>query len=130
MTDAPPLVLLTSDLATFLGIDVDEERAQMMLELAQQACATIVTLTADAKFAVLGVAARVYSTPVPVASQTTGPYSVGGTVGGISLTRAEERALRRLAGGGGAFAFSPLAADAGTNLPVWDTQGVPTVSTS
>lgn len=123
------LVVTYEDLKTFLGVDnLDIGRAQMMVELATQACSTIVTLTSDAKFVVLSVAARVYTTPVPVGNQVAGPFAQSGTVGGISLTRAEERQLRRLAGSGGAFSINPLADDAGTGLPWWDAMWDPDAS--
>jgi hypothetical protein len=117
------------DLATFLNADVDTARAFMMIDLAVQACSAIVDPVPDtANFVILSVAARAYTSPVPVSAQQAGPFSMSGTQGGISLTRAEERQLRRLAGGGGAFSFSPLAADAGTDLPWWDSNGDPTAT--
>lgn len=108
------------DLAVFMGADIDVERGTFLLGMAVQACSTIVTVTDSAKFVVLGVAARVYANPVPQGSQTAGPFNQGGAIGGISLTRAEERQLRRLAGGGGAFSIDPLPANAGCGLPWWD----------
>jgi hypothetical protein len=130
MTDAP-LVVTPDDLALFLGAQVEDNRALMMLDLAKSACSTILDpLTAPAKFVVLSAAARAYSTPVPVGAQTVGPYAASGMQGGITLDRREERQLRRLAGGGGAFSIDPLATDAGTDVPWWDTQAGPVVSTS
>lgn len=124
-------IVTNDDLATFLDADVDTGRAFMMIDLATQACAAIVDPVPDgAKFVILSVAARAYTSPIPVGAQQTGPFSMSGTQGGISLTRSEERQLRRLGGGGGAFSFSPLADDAASSLPWWDANGVTTVSTS
>lgn len=106
MTD---LVVSSSDLATFLGSPVDDDRATLILELVGDQAATLVApLPAEAKGVVLGAAARIYTNPTQVTSESVGPYSASRTFPSVSLTKQERATLRRLAGGGGAFSIDPL----------------------
>lgn len=118
-----PLVL-PSDLATYLSIaNIDEDRATLILGLAQGLCESVVSPLPDgAEAVILDVATRAWSNPANTTSDATGPLSTSyGTVsGGLWLTRQNEATLRRLAGGGGAFTIDVMPANAGQNLPWWD----------
>lgn len=118
-----------ADLSDFLGVQVDVTRAVTVLNLAQQLCATIVApLPDNALPVVIDVAARAYTNPVGASSQVAGPFSTGGTPGGIYLTRVNKATLRRLAGGGGAFTVETCPDTAGDNLPWWDYGNIQTDS--
>lgn len=106
-----------SDLQSFLGAsNIDNSRATLLIQLAQNECATIVSpLPATAIGVVLDVAARAYGNPQGVQSQHLGTASVsygnqqyGGALGGIFLTRGNKATLRRLAGSGGAYSVDTL----------------------
>ena len=116
--------MMPSDLATFLGRDVDYDRANLMLSLASELCSTVVTPVPDtARSVILDVAARAYAN-ISAATQMglgSGQISFGsGPSGGLWLTRANIAALRRAAGKGGAFSVDPTPADAGQGLPAHD----------
>ena len=91
-----------SDLAVFLGTDVDENRATLFLQLAQDKCESIVTpLPATALGVILDVAARGYGNPSGATQTAVGPFAQT-LPGGVWLTKANITELRRLGGGGGA----------------------------
>lgn len=117
-------IVSPSELGTYLNDpNIDTTRAAYMLGLAQQLCESIVTpLPAGAAAVVLDVTARAFSNPTNVQGQTAGPYNAqyGTVAGGLWLTSKNERTLRRLAGGGGAFTFDTMPTTAGQNLPWWD----------
>lgn len=136
------LPVTLEDFATYLNNpSLDEDRALMILDLAQVLCESIVTpLPSGAEIVVLDVAERAYANPTNVGgglglyAEGEGPYNdvTPGTVGGgLWLTRNNKATLRNLAGKGGAFTVDMLPADAGTGLPWWDTGSVlPDVATS
>lgn len=111
------LVVSTQDLALYLGVaSVDDDRAELLLQLAGDLCSAIVTPLPDtAKAIVLSAAARGYANPQGVSQETTGPYQVTRPWAGVYLTRAERAALKRLAGSGGAFTINPIADGATDN---------------
>lgn len=118
------LVVFPEDLGAYLSIsDIDEDRAEQVLRLAQTLCESIVAPLPDTAAAViLDVAARAWTNPTNAQSQATGPYSAsfGAVSGGLWLTRQNKATLRRLAGGGGVFSVDVLPAAAGQTLPWWD----------
>lgn len=122
MTVAP------ADLATYLGAEVDEARAQFLIDRATDLCESIVTpLPAGADAVVLDVAARAFINPTNASSQNVGPFqsSYGPAAGGLWLTKQNKATLRRLAGGSSAFSIDPTPANVldGTvtqGLPFWD----------
>lgn len=110
-------IATTTDLDTFLGLgdSIDTARAQLLLDLVEDDAASVTTpLPATARGVILTAAARAYANPAGTASETVGSVSTTyGTGGGMYLTRAERRTLRRLAGiGAGAFTIDPTPADA------------------
>jgi hypothetical protein len=112
-----------SDLATYLGVAVDEDRATLLIGYAQALCEAIVSpLPAGAKAVVTDVAVRAYSNPMNVQAQTAGQSVTFGAVsGGLWLTNQNKATLRLLSGGtGGAFTIDTMPATAGQNLPWWD----------
>lgn len=115
-----------SDLGLLLNVgDINTARAQLILELAQQACENKVSpLPSGARFIVLNVAARAYTNPTGVAAQTAGPESVtyasSASRLGIYLTADEIAELRSMAGRGGAFSINTTPDGAGTALFPWD----------
>lgn len=129
MTTPTPYSPVTTpdELAIYLGMDtIDSDRAVMMISDAQALCEAIITpLPARAKAIVRRVAAKAYLGPTNAVSEVIGPYTVHrGTNTGVYLTAADRRALRGLAGGGGAFSINPTPDDAMDNLPPWDTVGL------
>lgn len=111
-----------ADLGTYLGAEVDTDRAQFLIEKAVQLCESIITPLPDGgDTVVLDVAARAYSNPSNAQTQAAGPFSAtfGALGGGLWLTRQNKATLRRLAGSGGAFTIETLPVDAGTGLPWW-----------
>lgn len=114
-------VALPADLALFLGVaSVDEDRATLLLGLAEDAATAVLpagsVLPAAAKGVVLSVAARAWTNPSDASTESVGSVSTsywhGG--GGLSLSRSERRTVQRAAGlGGGAFTINPAPA-AGT----------------
>jgi hypothetical protein len=117
------MTVTPADLGTYLSTSVDDDRAQLLLDLAQQLCESIVKPLPDgADAVVLDVAARSYSNPANVTQEAAGPFSAnfGPVGGGLWLTRQNKATLRRLAGSGGAFSIDTMPATAGTNLPPWE----------
>lgn len=114
----------TDDLASYLGDTVDEDRAQLFLDLVMDQAASIVSPVPDAaKAVVLRAAARGYQNPTGRTSELIGPYQMSGAgVGDILLTKSDRNALRRLAGRSGAFSFDPLGID-GTDSETTDYPG-------
>lgn len=111
-----------ADLGTYLGAEVDTDRAQFLIDKAVQLCESIITPLPDGgDTVVLDVAARAYSNPSNAQTQAAGPFSAtfGALGGGLWLTRQNKATLRRLAGSGGAFTIETLPVDAGTGLPWW-----------
>lgn len=124
MTAAP--LVMPDDLGTYLGVTVDLDRAELILGLAQRLCETVVSpLPIGAEAVILDVAARAWTNPTNVQSESTGPFSAtyGQVAGGLWLTRSNRAALRQLAGGGGVFTIDTLPAAAGQSLPWWDAGG-------
>lgn len=112
MTD---LTVTSDDLASYLGSSVDEDRADLFLELAMDLAGAIVSPVPDAaKAIVLKVAASGYESPTGRSQELIGPYQISGPAGGMVMSKADRAALRRLAGGGGAFSIDPLGVT-GTN---------------
>ena len=99
-----------SDLQTFLGnSSIDSNRALMMLDGAYNLCSSIVTpLPETAAFVVLTVAARAFSNPEGITSETVGPFSVQRASAGLYLTKSDKATLRRLSGRKGAFSADTL----------------------
>jgi hypothetical protein len=104
-----PTLASSDDLRVYLGDEtIDATRADLMLQMAQDLCTTIVNpLPTTAKAVVLAVAARVFDNPTAATTEAIGGYSVA-RAGGLWLTRADKAALRRLAGGSGAFSIDTL----------------------
>lgn len=111
------LITTTADLATFMNVSVDAARAQLMLDLVEGDAGSIVfPLPPAARGVILTAAARAYANPLATASQSAEGASATWNPGGLYLSRAERRQLRRLAGiGGGAFTVDPTPADAMAN---------------
>lgn len=115
-------VVSFQDLSIYLGSDtLDQDRATLTLAAAQALCESVVSPLPQGAFAVvLDVAVRALSNPTGASQQAVGPFPVTFPVGGLMLTRANERTLRRLAGSGGAFSINLLSGYAGPSVPVWD----------
>jgi len=98
-------VATVSDLSTFTGLTLDEDRAQLLLDTIEADAASIVSpLPASAKGVILTAAARALPNPSGASSQSMGGASASWAPGGLYLTRSERMTLRRLAGGqAGAF---------------------------
>lgn len=115
-----------ADLGTYLGGNVDMDRAMALIGYATSLCTSVVNPLPDGSEAViLDVAARAYSNPANVMQQGNGPFSAsyGSVSGGLWLTRQNKTTLRRLAGSGGAFMIDTMPTGAGTMLPPWDHDG-------
>ncbi|MGZ6806388.1 MAG: hypothetical protein ACXVGG_07110 [Mycobacteriaceae bacterium] len=115
--------ITTADLGTYLGVTIDETRAQLLIDQAVALCESICSPLPDGSAAVvLDVAARACSNPTNVQSQGAGPFPVtyGPMAGGLWLTRQNKATLRRLNGSGGAFTIDTMPATAGQGLPWWD----------
>lgn len=97
-----------TDLASFLGTTLDNDRADFILGLVMGEAGSIVSpVPAGAKGVILSAAARAYSNPTQVSQELIGPYQTSRASQPL-LTKAERSALRRHAGGGGAFSFDLL----------------------
>lgn len=135
------LIVDLDDFATYLNdpqaAQDNNGRTTMILTLAQTLCETIVSpLPAGAEIVVLDVAQRAYTNPTSVRNSSLGlyaeeqgPYSDGTpgvTSGGLWLTQGNIALLRQLSSSGssGAFSVDMTPANAGTNLPWWDTGSV------
>jgi len=103
------MVAQVSDLQTFMNVTLDEPRAQQLLDCVEADAATIVNpIPATAMGVILTAAARAMPNPSGVASQSVAGTTTTWGQGQLYLTRAERRALRRLAGiGAGAFTVNP-----------------------
>lgn len=124
------LDLDSNKLALYLNLtEVDDDRANLMIEQAILLAESIVSPLPDSAAAVvLAVAGRAYSNPQGVAYETVGPVSVQRPQAGLYMTRDERRTLQRLAGRGGAYTVDPTPADADPDVtwPVdWDVDGDP-----
>lgn len=110
-------LISSDDLATYLNDpSIDEDRADTMIADATQACETIVNpVPAAAAYIVKRVAGRGYSSAVRGGGKQAvaggSPFGAVPGAGAIYLTRYDERDLRRVAGGGGAFSIDLLPAD-------------------
>lgn len=114
-----------SDLASYLGVaTVDDSRATLLIQLAQDLCESVIPapLPDGAAAVIFDLVAHVWGNPLNVTQQSGGSYSVsyGSAPTGLTLTKAHTATLRRLAGGGGAFSVDLTPADALTTLPYWD----------
>lgn len=119
------LPISSSDLDMMLDLNgtINENRADLLIQLAEDLCSTIVNPIPDsAKAVVLSVAGRAYMNATGVQSQTVGPETVqyGSSFGGLYLTKVDIATLQRCAGGGGAFTINPTAPTAGSELYPWD----------
>jgi hypothetical protein len=98
-------------LGLYLSLDtIQGDRADLLIELAEQLCQTIVTPLPDGAAAVvLSAAARAYTNPQATTYEVIGPMSVQRPAGsgGLYLTKADKAALKALAGRGGAFTIDP-----------------------
>ena len=119
-------VVTTDQLGTLLELDgnINANRAQLLIDLAQDLCSSVVTPVPDnARVVVLSIAARGYMNAAGVTAETVGPTSVqygSAGLGGLYLTKREIAALKRLAGVGGAFSIDTMPDDAGKQLYPWD----------
>ncbi|MEU3355271.1 hypothetical protein [Streptomyces sp. NPDC037389] len=109
-------VIDPEQLARFLGQEVEEVRAVLVIAQAEALCRAVVDpLPVGAGAVVLSIAARAYANPQGLASETVGPYSIQrpAAQAGLYLTRDERRSLKLMAGRGGAFSVDPTPAGAG-----------------
>jgi len=100
------------DLELLLGHEVDEDRANFLIDLAIGLAESIVDPVPDSANAIILTAvARVYENPSgATTTEMVGPYQVTRQSNSLSFfTSAELRALRALAGRGGAFSINLLA---------------------
>ena len=131
-------IATASDLGTYMdNSSLNTTRATLVLSLAQDLCETVWSpLGATAKGVVLGVAARAFNNVTSASAMGIGSANIsygsqgGAGVGGLYLSRSDQRTLRLLAGRGGAFSIDPTPPDAGEGLMPWDTnvtwlEGVP-----
>lgn len=118
------LTVEADDLASYLGSTVDDDRAELFLALVMDQAASIVSPVPDAaKAIVLRVAARAYQNPIGATQELIGPYQLSGpATGDVLLNKSDRAALRRLAGGSGAFTIDPLGID-GTDSDTTDYPG-------
>lgn len=94
------MALGVADLEAYLGIaDLAQERAVILLEMAKQACESVVKpLPEGSDWIVLDVAANAYSSPPgPGGSAAVGPFTGQVAPGGVFLSKRQGEALRRLA---------------------------------
>ncbi len=116
------MITSVPDLDTYLGLNgtIDPVRADLILQLAEARCTAILDPLPDsARGIVLDVAQRAYTNVVGATAEGIGPFSASMPSIGVSLTSANRRELRQLAGRGGAFTVDPTPVDAGTGQPVW-----------
>lgn len=121
------LSVSAADLQLYLAQDDtgwDAARAELLIQLAMDKCAAIISpLPDEAKGVVLDVAARAYTNPGMVQQQAIGPVQVayGAQTGGLWLTKANIADLMRLSRRTSAFSPSMLPADyALPPQPWWD----------
>lgn len=122
-------IAIASDLGVYLGNpDIDPDRATLMLRLAQDLCEFVITPCPDGALGVvLSCAARAFNNVTSAQAVSIGSGHVGYAapgasmgIGGLYLSRADQRTLRLAAGLGGAFSVDPTPADAGTGLDPWN----------
>ncbi len=127
-------IAVASDLGTYLGLDpgtIDTARATLILQLVQDLAEFVISpLPPAALGIVLSSAARAFNNVTSAQTVSLGTGHIGyaapgasGTsegVGGLYLSRSEQRLLRLAAGRGGAFSIDPTPADAGQGLMPWD----------
>lgn len=109
-------VAYPQDLQIRLGLaTIDQDRATAVLEDAQALCETVVTpLPATARGVVVSVAARAFVNPDQVHDVALGSarigYATAGTtpIGGLYLSKSDEKMLKRLAGRVGAFSVDVM----------------------
>jgi len=114
-------IATADDLAIFLNVtDINTERAEWLLERAQDKCEAILSPLPDTAMGVVcDIAGRAYSNPTAVQSSAPGPFGtpLGSLPGGLFITEANIAELRRLStsmtSGSGAFTIDPTPADAG-----------------
>jgi hypothetical protein len=103
-----------SDLELFMGLGtatIDQNRATLILGLAQDLCEAILTpLPTTAKTVVLSVAARGFSNPTGALTETTGPYTVQRGPVALTLYKSDRAHLRRLMPNRGGFSIETLSA--------------------
>lgn len=110
------------DLSVYLGVTVDDARAQMLIDDAvTQALSVVVVgtvpdtgptednLPAGAASVIRAAVARIYLNPEGLTSEATGPFTQGRPANsGAMFSKAERKQLRRLAGqAAGAFTIDP-----------------------
>lgn len=102
------LTVSSTDLASYLGVDVDADRADFVLDLVMGEAGSIVSpVPSGAKGIILSAAARIYSNPTGISQELIGPYQTSRAASNL-LTKGERSSLRRHNGGGGAFSFDLL----------------------
>jgi hypothetical protein len=118
-----------SDLGTYLGDSaIDSARATLILQLAQDLAEFVISPLPDTALGiVLSCAARAFNNVTSAQAVSLGSGHIGygapgasAGVGGLYLSRSEQRLLRLAAGHGGAFSIDPTPADAGQGLMPWD----------
>lgn len=106
-------LITPDDLGTYLNdASIQDDRAALIIEQAQQACETIVSpFPAEATFVLYRVAARAYTSAASRGAQMAAagsPFGGTPTLGGVWLSRSDIADLRRVNGGGGAFTIDVL----------------------
>lgn len=102
------LTVTSDDLASYIGADVDDDRAEFILDLVMSEAGSIVSpVPSGSKGVILGAAARLYGNPMSVTQELVGPYQFSRPASTL-LTKGERASIRRAAGGGGAFMIDPL----------------------
>lgn len=116
------LTVTHTDLASFLGTPVDDARADFVLGLVMGEAGSIVSPVPEgAKGIILAASARIYANPTGVTQELVGPYQASRPSMNL-LTKGERSALRRHAGGGGAFSFDLLVNGAGDSTDYPDSR--------
>lgn len=105
-----------AELGTYLGVDIDTDRATAVIQLAHDLCESVVSPVPPlAKGVELAVSARAYNNVTSAHQGGIGsaqisygaPNSSVG-IGGLFLSRSEKATLRRLSGRSGAFSIDQL----------------------
>lgn len=108
-------LVFVDQIATYLGIpqeELDEERAQLLIDIATDLVTAIIADPPESAAAVIySSVARAYVNPMGVSNEVIGPYQAQRPTGGVYLTKAERATLRRLSGGGSAFSYDLLPVD-------------------
>ncbi|GAA0423832.1 hypothetical protein [Streptomyces luteireticuli] len=122
----PGPVVEPQHLADFLGQDIQDDRARLIIAQAEALCRAVVDPLPDgASAVVLSVAARAYANPQGIQAETIGPYSVHRppSQAGLYMTRDERRSLKLMSGRGGAYTVNTTPPGAGPPPPrpaSWD----------